>query len=65
MGLKNSGDIFCRAITGILQKVKNKKNFKSFVDDLIIHSENFKVYLDTLKNIFDIFRKHNIRLNGS
>ena len=65
MGLKNSGDIFCRAITGILQKVKNKKNFKSFVDDLIIHSENFKVYLDTLKNIFDIFRNHNIRLNGS
>ena len=30
MGLKNSGDIFCRAITGILQNVKNQKNFKSF-----------------------------------
>jgi hypothetical protein len=57
MGIKNSGDIFCRAITGILQDVKNQKNFKSFVDDLIIDSENFDVYLNTLK----IFRKHNVK----
>jgi hypothetical protein len=65
MGLKNSGDIFCRAITGILQDVKNQKNFKSFVADLIIHSDNFDDYLDTLKNIFKTFRSNNVRLNGS
>ena len=65
MGLKNSGDIFCRAMTSVLREAKNTENFKSFVDDLIIHAKEFDKYFETLKAIFTVLRKYNIRLNGS
>ena len=63
MGLKNSGDIFCRHITKILGEVKNNKNFKSFVYDLLIHANTFDVYINTLEEIFKICGKYNLRLN--
>ena len=63
-GLKNADDLFCHAITSVLKEVKNISNIKSYVDDILLHSESFEVYFETLKQVLDALDKYDLRLNG-
>ena len=62
-GLKNAGDLFCRAASRALATVRNKKSFKSYVDDICVHARNFETYIETLEQIFETCRKFNMLLN--
>ena len=63
-GLTCAGDIFCRAISQALQPVVNKDNYKSYVDDLLLHAKSFDKYYDTLKMILQACRTSGIKLNS-
>ena len=63
-GLKNAGDSFCRLISSALKEVKNNDNFKAYVDDIFIHSREFQTYSDTLRQILNLCRKFDLKLNG-
>ena len=63
-GLKNAGDSFCRLISSALKEVKNNDNFKAYVDDIFIHSREFQTYSDTLRQILNVCRKFDLKLNG-
>ena len=63
-GLQNSADIFCRCISTILTEIKNKMGIKNFVDDVLIHSRNFEQYFNSIRELLELFRKYNLKLNG-
>ena len=63
-GLTCAGDIFCRAISKALLPVVNKSNYKSYVDDLLLHSRSFQQYVDTLEMILQACRSSGIKLNS-
>ena len=62
IGLRNSGDLFCRCANTALSEVVNQSNFKSFVDDVCIYSADFSEYLTTLKQVLSTCRKYDMRL---
>lgn len=62
--LKNSGDVFCRDISSILNEMKNKSTIKNFVGDILIHSKSFEEYHNSLSELLEILRKYNLKLNG-
>ena len=63
-GLRHSGDMFCRATSHALFDVQNQESLKTFVDDILVHNPNFKVYFETTRQVLQTCRKHNMRVNG-
>jgi len=47
-GLKSSGAIFCRAISAALYDMPNRDSVKVFVDDLLVYSDDFDIFVKTV-----------------
>ena len=41
------------------------KNIEIYIDDMVVKSEVVSEYMGDLKDIFEILRKHKLRLNAS
>ena len=63
-GLKNSGDLFSRAVTQACAEVANQDNFKTYVDDICCYGKTFNDYKETLTQLLSTCRKYNMRLSG-
>ena len=53
---KNAGDSFCRLISSALTE--------AYVDDICIHSREFETNLETLRQILNVCKKFNLKLNA-
>ena len=61
-GLKNAGSTYQRMMTRIPQL---GKNIKVYIDDMVVKSKVVSEHVGDLENIFEILRKHKLRLNAS
>jgi hypothetical protein len=50
-GLKTSGSIFSRALAHSLETVKHKNCLKIYIDDLLVFSDDFKIFHDTIDQV--------------
>ena len=60
-GLRNAGATFCRAVQTILKPIKEFT--KSYVDDLIVHSNAWKRHLQELEAFLQTIEANHITLN--
>ena len=63
-GLKNAGSTYQRMITRMFEPQLGK-NIEIYVDDMVVKSKMVTKYLGDLSDIFDILRRHKLRLNAS
>ena len=63
-GLKNAGSIYQRVMTKMFEPQLGK-NVEVYIDDMVVKSRVASEYVDDLANIFEILRKHKLRLNAS
>ena len=63
-GLKNAGSTYQRMMTKMF-KPRLGKNIEIYVDDMMVKSKVVTEHLEDLGDIFDVLRKHNLRLNAS
>ena len=63
-GLKNTGSTYQRMRTRMFEPQLGK-NIEIYVDDMVVKSKMVTEHLEDLGNIFDILRRHKLRLNAS
>ena len=63
-GLKNAGSIYQRMMTRMF-KPQLGKSIEVYVDDMVVKSKVVSEHVGDLGVIFNILRKHNLRLNAS
>ena len=63
-GLKNAGSTYQRMMTKIFES-RLGKNVEVYIDDMVVKSKLVSEYLADLSNIFEILRRHRLRLNAS
>ena len=63
-GLKNAGSTYQRMMTRMFEPQLDK-NIEVYIDDMVVKSKVVSEYMRDLKVIFDILRKHKLRLNAS
>ena len=63
-GLKNAGATYQRIMTKMFEP-QLEKNIEIYIDDMVVKSKGESEHVNDLKNIFDILRKHKLRLNTS
>ena len=63
-GLKNAGTTYQRMMTRIFEPQLGK-NIDIYIDDIVVKSKAESEHVNDLRNIFDILRKHKLRLNAS
>ena len=63
-GLKNAGATYQRMMTRMFEPQLGK-NIEIYIDDMVVKSKGESEHVNDLKNIFDILRKHKLRLNTS
>ena len=63
-GLRHSGDCFNKGIAKMLDTVKLKNNFKSYVDDILCHSKDEASHLEVIRQILEACEGHGCRLGG-
>ena len=63
-GLKNVGATYQRMITRMF-KPKLRKNIEIYIDDMVVKSKLESEHANDLGNIFEILRRHKLRLNAS
>ena len=63
-GLKNAGSTYQRMMTRML-KPQLGKSIEVYVDDMVVKSKVVSEHVGDLGVIFNILRKHNMRLNAS
>ena len=63
-GLKNAGSTYQRMMTRMF-KPQLGKNIEIYVDDMVVKSKVVSGCLGDLGGIFDILRRHKLRLNAS
>ena len=63
-GLKNAGSTYQRMITKMFESQLGK-NVKVYIDDMVVKSKLVSEHLADLMNIFEILRRHKLRLNES
>ena len=63
-GLKNAGATYQRMMTRIFEPQLGK-NIEIYIDDMVVKSRVESEHINDLGNIFDILRKHKLRLNAS
>ena len=63
-GLKNAGSTYQRMITRMF-KPQLGKNIEIYVDDMVVKSKMVIEHLGDLGDIFDVLRRHKLRLNAS
>ena len=63
-GLKNAGSTYQKMMTRIFEPQLGK-NIKIYIDDMIVKSKLKSEHVNDLGNIFEILRRHKLRLNAS
>ena len=63
-GLKNAGSTYQRMMTRMF-KPRLGKNIEIYVDDMVVKSKVVTEHLEDLGDIFDVLRRHKLRLNAS
>ena len=63
-GLKNAGATYQRMMTRMFEPQLGK-NIEIYIDDMVVKSRVESKHINNLGNIFDILRKHKLRLNAS
>ena len=63
-GLKNAGSTYQRMMTRMF-KPQLGKNIEIYVDDMVVKSKVVSGHLRDLGGIFDVLRRHKLRLNSS
>ena len=63
-GLKNVGSTYQRMMTRMFDPQLGK-NIEIYVDDMVVKSKMVTEHLEDLGDIFDVLRRHKLRLNAS
>ena len=63
-GLKNAGSTYQRMMTKMFE-LQLGKNVEVYIDDMVVKSKLVSEHLADLMNIFEILRRHKLRLNAS
>ena len=63
-GLKNAGSTYQRMTTRMFEPQLGK-NIEVYIDDMVVKSKVVSDHVKDLGNIFEIMRKHKLRLNAS
>ena len=63
-GLKNAGSIYQKMMTRMFE-LELGKNIEVYIDDMVVKIKVVSELVGDLKNIFEILRKHKLRLNAS
>ena len=63
-GLKNAGSIYQRMMTKMFEPQLGK-SIEVYIDDMVVKSKIVSEHMEDLANIFEILRKHKLRLNAS
>ena len=63
-GLKNASSTYQRMMTRMFKPWLGK-NIEIYVDDIVVKSKVVTEHLEDLGDIFDILRRHKLRLNAS
>ena len=63
-GLKNAGSTYQKMMTKMFEP-QLSKSIEIYIDDMMVKSKVASEHLEDLKNIFEILRKHKLRLNAS
>ena len=63
-GLKNAGSTYQWMMTKIFEPQLGK-NVEVYIDDMVVKSKLVSEHLADLSNIFEILRRHKLRLNAS
>ena len=63
-GLKNAGSTYQRMMTKMF-KPQLGKNIEIYVDDMVVKSKVVAEHLEDLGKIFDVLKRHKLRLNAS
>ena len=63
-GLKNEGVTYQKMITRMFES-QLEKNIKIYIDDMVVKTKVEFEHINDLGNIFEILRKHTLRLNAS
>lgn len=61
-GLKNAGATYQRLVDRVF-KHQVGRNMEVYVDDIIVKSRTFEAFLDDLREVFNILRQINMKLN--
>ena len=62
-GLKNAGLTYQRMMTKMFESQLGK-NVEVYIDDMVVKSKLVSEHLIDLSNIFEILRRHKLRLNA-
>ena len=62
-GLKNAGSTYQRMMTKMFESQLGK-NVEVYIDDMVVKSKLVSEHLTDLSNIFEILRRHKLRLNA-
>ena len=63
-GLKNAGSTYQRMMTKMFESQLGK-SVKVYIDDMVVKTKLVSEHLVDLSNIFEILRRHKLRLNAS
>ena len=63
-GLKNAGSTYQRMMTRMFEP-RLGKNIEIYIDNMVVKSKVVTEHLEDLSNIFDILKRHKLRLNAS
>ena len=63
-GLKNAGSTYQRMVTRMFEPYL-EKNVEAYIDDMVVKIKVVTEHLSDLGNVFEILRKHRLRLNAS
>ena len=63
-GLKNAGSTYQRMMTRMLEPQLGK-SIEVYLNDMVVKSKVVSEHVGDLRNIFEILRKHKLRLNAS
>ena len=63
-GLKNAKATYQRMMTKMFEPQLGKK-FEIYIDDMVFKSKLESEHVNDLKNVFEILRRHKLRLNAS
>ena len=63
-GLKNAGSTYQRMVIRMFESQLGK-NIEVYIDDMVVKSKVEFEHISDLKNIFEILRKHKLRLNAA
>ena len=62
-GLKNAGSTYQRMMTRMFEPQLGK-NIEVYIDDMVVKSKVEYEHVNDLRDIFEILRKHKLRLNA-